>query len=160
MWRLLKGVRVIGCRRGPAGWPGAHRSRDEETSRPYRLTNPAGWRAVQHPAGAVVRHRAMLAAHATPAPVIEEEVRHMRDYRLAPTANRSVVGIMIEFSRLAEAHRDGDPRPDLTELAHRVARTPCSPLYGSNVSPDRELAAFLHTVTSTPGPRPTHTERR
>ena len=72
----------------------------------------------------------------------------MRDYRVATTANRSVVGIMNEFSRLAEVHRD--PCPDLTEIAHRLATTPCSPLYASNISPDRELAAFLHTVTSTP----------
>ena len=71
----------------------------------------------------------------------------MRDYRVATTANRSVVGIMNEFSRLAEVHRD--PCPDLTELAQRLATTPCSPLYGRNVSPDRELAATLRTVTST-----------
>lgn len=90
---------------------------------------------------------ATLAAHGTPGAVLEEEVRHMRDYRVATTANRSVVGIMNEFSRLAEAHRDRDPCPDLTGLAHRLASTPCSPLYGSNVSPDRELAAFLHTIT-------------
>jgi hypothetical protein len=61
----------------------------------------------------------------------------MRDYHLATTANRSVVGIMNEFSRLAEAHRDRDPCPDLTVLAQRLATTPCSPLYGRNVGPDR-----------------------
>lgn len=88
---------------------------------------------------------AILAAHATPDAVIEQELRHMRDYRIATTANRSVVGIMNEFRRLAEIHRDSDPRPDLTNLAQRLATTPCSPLYDKNVSPDRELAAFLHT---------------
>ena len=66
--------------------------------------------------------------------------------------------IMNEFSRLAEAHRDRDPCPDLTDLAQRLATTPCSPLYGRNVSPDRELAAFLHTATSTPGPRAANTD--
>lgn len=74
---------------------------------------------------------------------------HLRDYRVGTTAHRSVVGIMTEFRRLAALHRDRDPGPDLTEVAHRLATTPCSPLYGSNVSPDRELAAFLPTVTST-----------
>jgi hypothetical protein len=92
---------------------------------------------------------AILAAHATPDAVIDEELRHMHDYRVATTANRSVVGIMNEFSRLAEVHRHRDPCPDLTDLAQRLATTPCSPLYGRNVSPDRELAAFLHTATST-----------
>lgn len=101
-------------------------------------------------AARAARHIAViLAAHAAPGAVIEEELRHMRDYRVATTANRSVVGIMNEFSRLAEVHRDRDPCPDLTDLAHRLATTPCSPLYARNVSPDRELAAFLHTVTST-----------
>jgi hypothetical protein len=99
------------------------------------------------PARAARHIAAILATHATPEAVIEEELRHMRDYRVAATVNRSVVGIMNEFSRLAAVHRD--PCPDLTDLAQRLATTPCSPLYGRNVSPDRELAAFLHTVTST-----------
>jgi hypothetical protein len=98
------------------------------------------------PARAARHIAAILAAHATPDAVIEEELRHMRDYRVATTANRSIVGIMNEFSRLAEVHREREPCPD---LAQRLATTPCSPLYGSNVSPDRELAAFLHTLTST-----------
>jgi hypothetical protein len=101
------------------------------------------------PARAARHIAAILATHATPEAVIEEELRHMRDYRVATTANRSVVGIMTEFSHLAEVHRDRDPCPDLTGLAQRLATTPCSPLYGRNVSPDRELAAFLHTATST-----------
>jgi hypothetical protein len=101
------------------------------------------------PARAARHIAAILTTHATPEAVIEEELRHMRDYRVATTANRSVVGIMNEFSRLAEVHRDRDPCPDLTDLAQRLATTPCSPLYGRNVSPDRELAAFLHTATST-----------
>ena len=101
------------------------------------------------PARAARHIAAILATHATPEAVIEEELRHMHDYRVAATVNRSVVGIMNEFSRLAEVHRDRDPCPDLTELAQRLATTPCSPLYGRNVSPERELAAFLHTATST-----------
>jgi hypothetical protein len=101
------------------------------------------------PARAAWHIAAILATHATPAAVIEEELRHMCDYRVAATANRSVVGIMNEFSRLAAVHRHRDPCPDLTDLAQRLATTPCSPLYGRNVSPARELAAFLHTATST-----------
>jgi hypothetical protein len=51
----------------------------------------------------------VLAAHGTPGAVIEEELRQMRDRRLGKTANRSVVGIMNEFTFLAEAYR-GDTR--------------------------------------------------
>ena len=71
----------------------------------------------------------------------------MRDWRVGPTANRSVVGIMNEFSYLADAYRGQQPRPDLIGLALRLAATPCGPLYQRHVSPDRELAAYLHTAT-------------
>ena len=67
----------------------------------------------------------------------------MRDRRLAKTANRSVVGIMNEFTFLAEAYR-GDT-PHLLALATRLATTPCGPLYSKHVSPDRELDALLRS---------------
>ena len=85
---------------------------------------------------------AVLAAHGTPDAVIDEEQRQMRDCRLAKTANRSVVGIMNEFTYLAEAYRSDTPAPDLLALAMRLAATPCGPLYSKHVSPDRELAAL------------------
>jgi hypothetical protein len=91
---------------------------------------------------------AVLAAHGTPDVVIDEEVRQMRDRRLAKTANRSVVGIMNEFTFLAEAYRGDTPAPDLSALAIRLAATPCGPLYSKHVSPDRELAALLRSFTS------------
>lgn len=91
---------------------------------------------------------AVLAAHGTPQAVIDEELRQMRDRRLAKTANRSVVGIMNEFTFLAEAYRGDTPVPDLLALAIRLATTPCGPLYSKHVSPDRELAALLRSFTS------------
>jgi hypothetical protein len=90
----------------------------------------------------------VLAAHGTPTAIIAEEKRHMRDCRIAGTANRSVVGIMNEFARLAAIYRDDDPRQDLRDLAARLATTPCSPLYRKNVSPDRELAALLRSIAT------------
>jgi hypothetical protein len=89
---------------------------------------------------------AVLAAHGTPDAVIEEEQRQMRDRRLAKTANRSVVGIMSEFTFLAQSYRGDTAAPDLLALAIRLAATPCGPLYSKHVSPDRELAAALHSV--------------
>ena len=88
---------------------------------------------------------AVLAAHGTPDAVIDEEQRQMRDRRLAKTANRSVVGIMNEFTFLAESYRGGTPAPDLLALAVGLATTPCSPLYSRHISPDRELAALVHS---------------
>ena len=89
---------------------------------------------------------AVLAAHRTPDAVIGEELRQMLDRRLAKTANRSVVGIMNEFTFLAETYRGDSPVPDLLALAMRLATTPCGPLYSKHVSPDRELDAMLRSV--------------
>jgi hypothetical protein len=91
---------------------------------------------------------AVLTAHGTPQAVIDEDLRQMRDHRLAKTANRSVVGIMNEFTALANAYRGDTPAPDLLALAIRLAATPCGPLYSKHVSPDRELAALLRSFTS------------
>jgi hypothetical protein len=93
---------------------------------------------------------AVLAAHGTAQTVIDAEVAQMRDIRLAKTANRSVVGIMTDFTRLAEAYRDDTPTPDPLSLAMFLARTPCSPLYSKHTSPDRELAALLGSTPSAP----------
>ncbi len=46
----------------------------------------------------------------------------------AKTANRSVLGIMNEFSFLAEACRDDLETSDLLTLSMRLADTPCSPI--------------------------------
>ena len=87
----------------------------------------------------------VLAAHGTPDTVISPELQQMRERRTAKTANRSVVGIMNEFTYLAETYRGDTPAPDLLGLAMRLATTPCGPLYDKHVSPDRELHALLHT---------------
>jgi hypothetical protein len=88
----------------------------------------------------------VLIAHHAPAAIIDQERRHMQTCQLGSTTNRSVVGVMTEFARLAEIHHDAHPAMDLVGLAVRLAATPCGPLYGRNVSPDRELAATLHTI--------------
>jgi Domain of unknown function (DUF6933) len=87
-----------------------------------------------------------LAAHQASAPVLEAELRRMRDCRFAPTVNRSVVGVMNEFTYLADVCRRTDPGLDLLQLGMRLAATPCSPLYHRNVSPDRELQAVLRSA--------------
>lgn len=88
---------------------------------------------------------AVLSAHGAPAAIVDQERQHMRTVQLGVTANRGVVGVMTEFTRLAEAHHEAD---DLVGLAMRLAETPRGPLYRRNVSPDRELAATLHTLAN------------
>jgi hypothetical protein len=84
---------------------------------------------------------AVLAAHGAPADFIDAEVRQMDPVRLARTASRSVVGIMNEYTRLADAWRQDSP--DLLALEVRRAAVPCSPLYKRHISPDRELTALV-----------------
>jgi hypothetical protein len=85
----------------------------------------------------------VLAAHGATADFITAERAEMGQVRLAKTSNRSVVGIMNEFTFLAEAHTDLSTRQDLLKLSIRLAGTPCGPFYKRHVSPDRELAALL-----------------
>jgi hypothetical protein len=73
----------------------------------------------------------------------DREVATMRDYVLAKTANRSVVGVVNEFGRLADDYRATRDVVDLTELSRWLAQTPCSPLYGGHISPDRALRSLL-----------------
>jgi hypothetical protein len=81
----------------------------------------------------------VLAAHGLDATFISAEIAQMSHAALAPTRNRSVVGIMNEFSFLAR-QQHGD---DLLALSVHLAETPCSPLYRRLISPDRELHAAV-----------------
>ena len=83
----------------------------------------------------------LLSAHRVPAPLIDSEDAEARDQRLAPTANRSLVGVMNEFAFLAD-HDRGEP-PDLLRVSMRLATTPCGPRFQRHISPDRELAAVI-----------------
>ena len=87
--------------------------------------------------------RQTLEAHEIPAEFIEFENAAMIEGRYAKTANRSVVGIMNEFSFLAEVHRANRGINDLNALAVKLSRTPCSPLYKRHTRPDQELAALV-----------------
>jgi len=90
----------------------------------------------------------VLAAHEVPAAIVDQEQQHMRTVAWGTTANRSVVGVMTEFARLAEIYQADEPTVDLVALAVRLSRTPCGPLYGRNVSPDRELVATVNTIAT------------
>jgi hypothetical protein len=77
-----------------------------------------------------------------PADLITTEQTAMTEIRVAPTADRSTVGVLNEIARLADWHRtDID---DLLDLSLRLATTPLGPLYRRHISPDRELAALIN----------------
>lgn len=88
---------------------------------------------------------AVLYALGTDPRFVAAEVAATTDARWAKTASRSVVGIMNEFSYLAEADRAHERSDDFVSMAVRLAGTPCSPLYKRHSFPDRELAALVAT---------------
>jgi len=86
----------------------------------------------------------ILSAHGVADHIIADEIGETAEQHLAKTNNRSVVGVMNEFVHLADWRRHEITVPDdLTWLSLKLAQTPCSPLYGRHISPDRELAATL-----------------
>ena len=72
---------------------------------------------------------------------IANENAAMDDVVYGKTANRQVVGIMVDFASALELYV-GDT-PSLLEVSLRLAETPCSPLYKTHVSPDRATVAMF-----------------
>ena len=70
---------------------------------------------------------------------MEHELSQMREVQYAKTSNRSVVGVMNQFSFLAEVYREHFHAGNLLALSIELSETPCSPLYKGAISPDREL---------------------
>jgi len=85
----------------------------------------------------------VLELHGLDPRTIAEHTAALTSHCLVPTASRSVVGSMNEFTYFARAWRNGDGIDDLDHLSMRLAQIPCSPLYKSHISPDRALAALL-----------------
>ncbi len=70
----------------------------------------------------------------------------MSDFRLAETKSRSLLGSVNEFVYLGKAFSDDDRSYDPVELSLELAKVPCGRLYGSHVTPDDELRAFVTTL--------------
>src|SRR5664279_917431 len=70
----------------------------------------------------------VLSRHGISPAAIDRELAAMTEVAFAKTANRSVLGIMNEFSFLAEGYRDYLETSDLLALSMRLADTPCSPI--------------------------------
>lgn len=72
---------------------------------------------------------------------ITSENAAMEDVAYAKTANRQVVGIMVDFAKALELYVTD--MPSLLEVSQRLAETPCSPLFKTSVSPDRATVALF-----------------
>ncbi|MFT4124850.1 MAG: hypothetical protein QM662_01300 [Gordonia sp. (in: high G+C Gram-positive bacteria)] len=81
---------------------------------------------------------------------VDAERERMGQVRIAPTADRSVVGSMNDFAFLADhrRHQAGNDLDEvnLHELSKELAHVPCGPLYKSHTYPDAELHAFLASL--------------
>ncbi len=106
----------------------------------FVLLAPAATLASRFPAEV----RSILDAHGVDPRFVDQEIRSIGAGHYAKTASRSVLGVMNEFTFLANVHRgDHGADDDLVALSVRLAETPLSPLFKRHVSPDRELAALV-----------------
>jgi hypothetical protein len=71
----------------------------------------------------------VLFAHGAPHSLVVHELNAMLDFQYAKTANRSLVGMLNQFTYLAEGYRDYNQSSDLRWLSMKLSETPCSPLY-------------------------------
>lgn len=71
----------------------------------------------------------------------EKERVEMESVVYGKTANRQVIGIMVDFAKLLELYVDHTP--SLVDVSAKLARTPCSPLFKTTVSPDRATIALF-----------------
>ena len=85
----------------------------------------------------------VLLAHGAPHALVEHELSATREFEYSKTANRSLVGMLNQFTYLAEGYRDHHPTTDLLWISMRLSETPCSPLYKTTISPDRELQRLM-----------------
>ena len=67
---------------------------------------------------------------------IKAELLEMTKVVYAKTANRSVLGVMNQFSYQAEGYRQHFGIVDPLNLSIKLADTPCSPLYKTAICPD------------------------
>ena len=67
---------------------------------------------------------------------VKSELEKMGKVTYCKTSNRSVLGIMNQFTFQAESYRDHFGLVDPLALSVKLAGTPCSPLYKGAICPD------------------------
>lgn len=84
----------------------------------------------------------VLRLHGVPGAFVAAERAAMGEVRIAPTNDRSVLGVLNEMAFLGEHHFRGG-LTDLDALSIRLADVPLGPLRKRHRFPDDELAAFV-----------------
>jgi len=69
-----------------------------------------------------------LAAYNIHQDAIQLELKQMDEYQIAPTANRSVLGSLNDFERMASFMPAQPIPPSLEDVSVTLAETPCSPI--------------------------------
>ncbi len=87
----------------------------------------------------VVEVGEMLRTLGVPEHEVAPELAEMTDVRIAKTASRQITGMLVEFAMLLDLKREEVLWRD---EALFLARTPCSPLYRTHISPDRATRAL------------------
>lgn len=75
----------------------------------------------------------------------------MLELQYAKTANRSLLGMLNQFTYLTEGYRDYCQTADLQWLSMKLSETPCSPLYKKAISPVSALRRLIEaewTITA------------
>lgn len=85
----------------------------------------------------------VLFEHGVPREFIEREIALMRQVTVCKTQNRSLVGMMNQFTYQAECYRDYRGFNDPLGLALQLADTPCGPLIKTTATPERALVALV-----------------
>ncbi|MEX2660141.1 MAG: plasmid pRiA4b ORF-3 family protein [Acidimicrobiales bacterium] len=84
----------------------------------------------------------VLRRHGVDEAFLTGEREAMSEVRIAPTNDRSVLGVMNEFAIHGEQHQWMEP-VDLVQLSVNLAGMPLGPLDKRGGSPDRELASLV-----------------
>lgn len=86
-----------------------------------------------------------LRLHGVDGSFVAAERAAMTEVRIAPTNDRSVLGVMNEFAFVGKQFQAIDP-VDLAELSLRLADTPTGPLRSGSGCPNRALAEVARSV--------------
>ena len=77
---------------------------------------------------------------------IDRELAEMETVVLGRTASRQVIGILVDFAKALDFYLGADP--SLLACSLKLAKTPCSPLYKTTVSPDHATRALFNANPS------------
>jgi hypothetical protein len=88
----------------------------------------------------------VLAALGVDSTSVNREVAEMETVVLGRTASRQVTGVLVDFVKSLDIYLEHEP--SLLACSLKLAKTPCSPLHKTAVSPDRATVQLLNGASS------------